>query len=150
MQFLRCSLLTVDVEQILIILIVYVLKTRRYLSIAFQRFLSRYRKKMERQMGAFFTAFLIRRLKGSYSPYTTILDVIVITSVIITIWINAYKVGYKCSGQKNLCVLQRGLILFPILILLLFLHFLRLIYLTTTNLVFQFCENNPLPVECMW
>ena len=53
--------------------------------------------------------------------------------------------------EKKIGVLQRGLILFPILILLLlFLHFLRLIYLATTNPVFQVCENNPLPVERMW
>ena len=102
--FLKCSLFIVDVEQILIILIVYVLKTHRYLLKAFQRFLSCYRKKMERHgesNGRIFTAFLITRLKGSSfnqygSPHTTILDVIVITSISITIWINAYNVGYKC------------------------------------------------------
>lgn len=119
---------------------------------AFQRFLNRYRKKMERHgeaNGRIFYSILNnahQRLISYGSSYTTILDVIVITSVIITISITAYKVGYKCSVQKKISVFCREVSLF-FLFWSSSIHFLRLIYLARTNLVFQVCEKK---THCPW
>jgi hypothetical protein len=60
------------------------------------------------------------------------------------------KSGISVVPRKKFPCFIEGSHSFPYLIILLFLHFFRLIYLAITKVVFQVCENNPLPMERMW